>query len=176
MQRRGKHASTITDLLLETVLCNPWDPPIRSSNSWVLAHCNWLLSMALSRELYKYRSDYRGNIAPNNFSIVSPLSLFVCVSPLSLLGNGFVNTLPWQWIHMLQQKNCWICHFLCSLCHTKGKQVVSSPWTSCLLSCFYTNYKSSNVSPIICQFSNPFTKTETCNTIKSLFPNQFPLS
>jgi hypothetical protein len=62
---------------------------IRPSNSWVSVCCNWLLIMALSRELYSlynFMSDCRENTASNISSVASLLSLCVyfsmCIPPV----------------------------------------------------------------------------------------------
>jgi hypothetical protein len=36
-----------------------------------------------------------------------------------LLGNGLINTFPWQWKNMQQYKNCWMQCLLCGLCHIR---------------------------------------------------------
>jgi hypothetical protein len=41
----------------------------------------------------------------------------VSVSPLTLLGNGSINTFPRQRIHKQQQKNCWKRRYLYFACH-----------------------------------------------------------
>jgi hypothetical protein len=51
--------------------------------------------------------------------------------PLLLLGNSSVKTLPMQWIHMQQQKNCWSRHFLWGTCHIKRSWQLVLPRTSC---------------------------------------------
>jgi hypothetical protein len=47
----------------------------------------------------------------------------VCVSPLSLLGNGSVNTFL---RHRIHTKNCWTPRFLCGPCRIKGKLAINS--------------------------------------------------
>jgi hypothetical protein len=46
----------------------------------------------------------------------------VFVSPLSLLGNGSLNTFPLQQIHQTK-KNCWRRRFRCGPCRIKGEYV-----------------------------------------------------
>jgi hypothetical protein len=57
---------------------------IRSSNSWVSACCNWWLTTVLSSDLsslYNFWLDCRENAVSNSFSVVSILSLCVCIPP-----------------------------------------------------------------------------------------------
>jgi hypothetical protein len=53
---------------------------------------------------------------------LSSVSVSVCVSPLSLLHNGSVNTFPRQLIHETR-KNFWTRRFLCGPCCIKGESV-----------------------------------------------------
>jgi hypothetical protein len=52
-------------------------------------------------------------------------SVCVCVSLLSLLGNGSVKTLPWPWTHM-QRQNCLTRRFLRGPSSIKRKYATSS--------------------------------------------------
>jgi hypothetical protein len=69
----------------------------------------------------------RSTSLPVHFSILSLLKKYyvyeitlwsVCLSPISLLGNGSVNTFLQHRVHT---KNCWRRHFLCGPCRKKGK-------------------------------------------------------
>jgi hypothetical protein len=46
--------------------------------------------------------------------------------PLELLDNGWVKTLPHQWLHMQQYKNFWTFIFLCGSYGLEGKLGISS--------------------------------------------------
>jgi hypothetical protein len=59
----------------------------------------------------------------------------VCVvyHPLSLLGNGSVETILRQRINTQQQKNCWTRCFQCGPCRMKESRRLVLPRTSCAL-------------------------------------------
>jgi hypothetical protein len=77
-------------------------------------------------------------MAPKPISVVyfiNPISLCVCVSPLSLIGNGSLNSFLWWGIHKTK-KNCWTCHFLWdpykvkegSVCLSLYRFIVTREW------------------------------------------------
>jgi hypothetical protein len=53
--------------------------------------------------------------------------------PVSLLGNGSVETLPRQRIHTQKYKNCWTLSFQCGPCRIKDSRRLVLPRTSCSL-------------------------------------------
>jgi hypothetical protein len=58
---------------------------------------------------------------------------FVCLCiPLTLLGNGSVETLSRYRIHTQQKKNCWTRRFQCGPCRIKKSRRLVLPRTSCL--------------------------------------------
>lgn len=73
-------------------------------------------------------SDY----SPINFKMDESvfMKLDICIKApevLSLLGNGWIKTLPLQWIRMKQQENCWRHRFLCDpYCIKESRRLVLS--------------------------------------------------
>jgi hypothetical protein len=83
---------------------------------------------------------------------INPSHQSVClyVYPLSLLGNGLVETLTLQRILTQQWKNCWTIRFLCGPCRVKESRrffpeflVICKPWHPSQRYLYYESLSSS---------------------------------
>jgi hypothetical protein len=72
--------------------------------TWCVQHGTWA---HLNGVLHKY---------------LQTLCVSICI-PLTLLGNGSVNTFPRQRIHINNGMNCWTWHFICGPCLIKCEYI-----------------------------------------------------